>query len=67
MTKPTALSPKFAALPPQAIVEFKEIFKRKHRVDLPDDEAAQRALHVFNFVRVLAKKPFASKGGGVVK
>jgi len=66
MVKPSStIQPKFAVLPPQAIVEFKEIFKRKYGVDLPDEEATQKAIHIFNFVRALAKKPFASKGGKV--
>jgi len=49
-------------LPEKAIIEFKEIYKRKFNVDLSMEEATRKAIEFFNLMKVLLKPAVAEKG-----
>lgn len=65
MANPVAqtIPPNFALLPPEALEEFKTIFKEELGVDLPDEIATQKATTILNLFKVLSKRPVAQKRG----
>jgi hypothetical protein len=43
------------SLPPEAIEEFKQIYKKEVGVELTDAEAVDKANRLFNFMKVVTK------------
>lgn len=42
-------------LPPQAITEFRALWKKHYAEDLPQEQATQRAQQVFTLIRLLTQ------------
>ncbi len=43
-------------LPPQAIEEFKQIYKEEFGVELSQAEATEKAINLFNLMKLLLEK-----------
>lgn len=53
--------PAFALLPPQALTEFKQIYKRKYAIELSNESASQKATALLNIFQVFQKRKEVKK------